>query len=81
MNKKEMSNIFNILRDVHLEIITGSPMIKCCQRKWAKRTGWKNELSLNYLTWHSLLLKNLFLWVCAHILDKRFKQVIVNEAW
>lgn len=50
MNKKEMSDIFSILHDVHIEIITGGPMIKYCQCKWVKRTGRRNELSLNYLT-------------------------------
>lgn len=79
MNKKEVSNIF--LNDVHLEIITGSPMIKCCQCKWGNRTDWRNELSVNYLTWHSLLLENLSPWVCEHTWDNCFEQMIINGAW
>lgn len=81
MNKKDMSNNLSILHDVHLEIMTGGPMIKYCQCKWGKRTGWRNDLSLNYLTSHLLLLKNLYLWVCECVLDNRFEQMIINEAW
>lgn len=51
MNKREMSNIFSIFHDVHLEIITGSPVMKCCQCKWGKRTGLKG--------WHGFELSDL----------------------